>query len=73
MAIIAEQSGIDVTAINTTQHLCDALCFDSLEIIELFVEIEDQLEIAFTPDEDAEITTVGDLLAVVDRHTGDQP
>lgn len=73
LTIIAEHLGLSLDALTPSARLqCDLGC-DSLDVIELLMGLEDAFEAAFSPEEDAAVTTVGDLLDLVETHTGAAP
>jgi len=73
LTIIAEHLGLSMDALTPSARLqCDLGC-DSLDVIELLMGLEDALEVAFSPEEDAAVTTVGDLLDLAERHAGAAP
>lgn len=60
--IIVEQLGVADTAVTMEASFIDDLGADSLDIVELVMNIEEEFEIEI-PDEDAEkIVTVGDVV-----------
>lgn len=50
--------------------LVDDLGLDSLRSLALVIEIENRLRIRLTPDDEAGLVTVGDLLRVIESHAG---
>lgn len=73
LTIIAEHIGLSLDALTPSARLEDDLGCDSLDAIELLMALEDVFEVAFSPEEDAAVTTVGDLLDLVDIHAGAAP
>jgi len=68
LTIIAQCTGLSLDALTPSARLqCDLGC-DSLDVIELLMAFEDEFDMAFSPEEDAAVTTVGDLLDLVDIH-----
>ncbi|MBA7522509.1 Acyl carrier protein [subsurface metagenome] len=64
--IIVKQSGIDESKITENSSFLDDLGLDSLDIIELIMELEEEFNIEI-PDKDAEkIKTVGDAIKYLD-------
>lgn len=51
--MIADQLGLEVDAVTDNKHLIDDLGADSLSIVELVMQLEEQYDIDI-PDEDAE-------------------
>ncbi len=67
-AILVEQLGVDATAVVETASFQDDLNADSLDLVELIMEMEDRFKVKI-PDEDAEgITTVGSAVDYVLAH-----
>lgn len=73
MAELGEYANIPETDITPAMRLDGPIGMDSLDIVELLMWLEDALDISFSPEDDASIKTVGDLLDAVDRHTGGAP
>ena len=66
--IIVERFGVDEDKVTTELTFKDDLGADSLDIVELVMELEDVFGIEIS-DEDAEqITTVGDAVKYIDAH-----
>ena len=60
--IIAEQLGVDEPEIKTESSFIDDLGADSLDTVELVMELEDEFDITI-PDEEAEkLKTVGEAI-----------
>jgi len=73
MAELGEYANIPETDITPAMRLDGPIGMDSLDIVELLMWLEVALDISFSPEDDASIKTVGDLLNAVDRHTGGAP
>ena len=54
-------------------RLDENLGCDSLDVLELLMALEDVFDVAFSSEEDAAVTTVGDLLDLVERHAEAAP
>ncbi len=52
-------------------RFAEDLRLDSVQLLTLAVEVENRLEVALDPEDDAAIATVGDLVEAVWRRTGD--
>jgi acyl carrier protein len=64
-AILVEQLGVDASEVTETASFQEDLNADSLDLVELIMEMEDRFKLKI-PDEDAEkITTVGDAVDYV--------
>jgi acyl carrier protein len=65
--IIVKQSGIDKSKITENSSFLDDLGLDSLDIIELIMEFEEEFDLEI-PDKEAEkIKTVGDVIRYLDK------
>jgi acyl carrier protein len=73
LAIIAATTGISVDLLPPQARLQEDLGCDFLDFIELLMALEDALDMCFSPEEDAAVTTVGDLFDLVERHAGAAP
>ena len=63
--IVAEQMGIDASEISRESHFANDLNADSLDVVELVMEFEDEFDTQI-PDDDAEkIQTVGQAIDFV--------
>lgn len=60
--IVSEQTGVDESKITPATHLVEDLGCDSLDLVELVMNVEDEFAVEI-PDEDAEaIKTVGQAI-----------
>ncbi len=67
-AIVMDKLGADEAEIVPEADFIQDLNADSLDLVDLIMEIEDKFEIQI-PDEDAEkIKTVGDAMAYLEEH-----
>lgn len=67
-ALIAEQLGVDGNGLTMDTNFRDDLGVDSLDIVELSMALEDEFGIGEMTEEDlASITTIGDLVAYLQR------
>lgn len=65
---IIEQLGVADTAVTTEASFIDDLGADSLDIVELIMELEEEFDMEI-PDADAEkIVTVGDVVEYIKEH-----
>ena len=66
---IAEQLGVDESEITPESHFIDDLGADSLDTVELVMQLEEEYGIEI-PDEDAEkLQTVGDVVKYIEGHS----
>ena len=64
--IVVEQLGVSPDEVKMESKFVDDLNADSLDVVELIMELEEKLGVAI-PDEDAEkIASVGDVVAYID-------
>ena len=67
LAIIADKSDRNVSEIKLSDDLSDDLGFDSLDAVELCMEVEQSLKITFTDEEMETFTTVQDVVNMVEK------
>ena len=65
-SIIANR--IDVSKIKTTDKL-NEIGLDSLDLVEVMLEIEESLNVEIKSDEILDIVTIGDLLNLIEQKT----
>lgn len=66
--IVSERLGVDESEVKKEATFKDDLGADSLDVVELVMELEDEFELEIS-DEDAEkIATVGDVIDYIERH-----
>ena len=69
-AILVEQLGVDASEVVETASFSEDLNADSLDLVEMIMEMEDKFGVKI-PDEDAEkIVTVGDAVDYVIARSG---
>jgi len=73
LTIIAEHIGVSLDALTPQARLDENLGCDSLDVLELLMALEDVFDVAFSSEEDAAVTTVGDLLDLVERNAEAAP
>ena len=67
--IVVDKLGVEESRVVPEANFLDDLGADSLDVVELIMEFEEEFDIEI-PDEDAEtITTVGAALDYIDKHT----
>ena len=68
IAIVSEQMGVDKSEINRETSFINDLNADSLDTVELVMELEDEFDLQI-PDEEAEkIQTVGAAVMFIQKH-----
>ncbi|AMA72634.1 MULTISPECIES: acyl carrier protein [Aneurinibacillus] len=66
--IIVDRLGVDESEVKEDASFKDDLGADSLDVVELVMELEDEFDLEIS-DEDAEkITTVGDVIKYIESH-----
>lgn len=66
--IVSERLGVDESEVKKEATFKEDLGADSLDVVELVMELEDEFDLEIS-DEDAEkITTVGDVINYIERH-----
>ena len=71
VALAAEHGGVDPASISPETHFVIDLNFDSLQMVEFTMDLEDELELN-VPDEDAaQLMTVGAVVDYVMAHLPD--
>jgi acyl carrier protein len=66
--IVSERLGVDESEVKAPATFKDDLGADSLDVVELVMELEDEFDLEIS-DEDAEkIATVGDVIEYIERH-----
>ncbi|MBO4572183.1 MAG: acyl carrier protein [Clostridia bacterium] len=66
---LATQLGIDESKITAESKIVEDLGADSLDVVELLMNLEEEYNISVSEDEAAKISTVGDFVALVESKT----
>jgi len=67
MKMVAERFGVEAEELSLTTEFVSDLSADSLDQVELTIDIEDEFGLPETPEDVlAEITTIGDLVEYVE-------
>ena len=65
-AIIVDKLGVDESEVTTTASFTDDLGADSLDTVELIMELEKEFDIQIPDDKAEKITTVGDAISFIE-------
>ena len=68
-ALIATKLNLNESEITPEKSLFNDLGADSLDFVELSMMMEHEFNVKFTEDETANVKTVGDLYALIERYT----
>ena len=69
VGIIREQLGQDKDTITDETHFINDLGADSLDTVELVMELEDEFGISISDEEAEKIQTVGDAVKYIEKNT----
>jgi acyl carrier protein len=72
-ALAAEHGGADAACITPETHFVNDLHFDSLQMVEFTMELEDELEMTMPDEEAANLMTVGAVVEYVMAHLAKMP
>lgn len=67
IGIVSEQLSVPKEEVNRTSSFVDDLKADSLDVVELVMELEDEFEITIPDDDYDKIRTVGDAIEYIDE------
>ena len=66
--ILAAQFEVDPDSIEVTTYIADDLSADSLDVVEILMNIEDEFGIEIPDEAIEEIKTVGDLVSYIENN-----
>ena len=65
--VIVDRLGVDESEIKMEASFRDDLGADSLDVVELVMELEDEFDMEISDDDAEKITTVGDTVTYIER------
>jgi acyl carrier protein len=69
LQMLSEKFDLPADRINLTDHFIDDLHGDSLDTVEMGIEVETKFDILIPDDKLEKMATVGDLVAFVEKET----
>ena len=70
--IIVEQLGVNADQVTPEAKFIEDLGADSLDTVELVMEIEDAFDLSIPEDAAEKIQTVGDAISYIEKNAGDK-
>ena len=67
-AILSEQFDVEEDSITAETTLADDLGADSLDVVELMMDLEEQFGITISDEEAMKLSTIGDIVKYIDDH-----
>ena len=67
IGIVSEQLGVPKEEVTKESSFVDDLKADSLDVVELVIEFEDEFEVTIPDDDYEKIKTVGDAISYIDE------
>lgn len=68
-SIIVDQLDVDESEVTMEASFTDDLEADSLDVVELVMELEDEFDMEIADEEAEKIVTVGDAVEYIDSHS----
>lgn len=69
--IVADRLGVEREKVKAETHFVNDLGADSLDIVELVMELEEEFGMSIPDDKAEEIKTVGEAIKFIQEHEGD--
>jgi acyl carrier protein len=66
--LIVEHLDVDAAEVTPEASIKDDLGADSLDVVDLIMQLEDEFELEISDEEAEKITTVGDVVAYIEKH-----
>ncbi|ENQ3106639.1 acyl carrier protein [Bacillus sp. 491mf] len=66
--IIVDRLGVDETEVTQAANFKEDLGADSLDVVELVMQLEDEFEMEISDEEAEKIATVGDAVTYIESH-----
>lgn len=66
--IIVDRLGVEESKVSLEATFKDDLGADSLDVVELIMELEDEFDLEISDDDAAKIVTVGDVVTYIEHH-----
>jgi acyl carrier protein len=66
--IVAEKAGCEISEVNEQTNLEETLGMDSLDRVELIMEVEKEFIISVPDDEAVKVSNLSDCVALVEKH-----
>ena len=67
LKILSEQLDMDASELTDDKSFLDDLDMDSLDMVEMTVELEQELGVTFEQEQLAEVKTIGDLAKLIEK------
>lgn len=66
--IIVDRLGVEEAKVTVEATFKDDLGADSLDVVELIMELEDEFDLEISDEDAAKIVTVGDVVTYIEQH-----
>ncbi|MCD1257863.1 acyl carrier protein [Paenibacillus athensensis] len=67
--IVVDRLGVEESEVNLEASFKEDLGADSLDVVELVMELEDEFDLEISDDDAEKITTVGEVVNYIQSHT----